>query len=331
MSNVILCVPSKLILHRYLIVDYERGNFSVSQCDFSTTASPHIIAIPSINSTSTAPTNSQSGSATSASPSAASAGAQDSGAHTLSAATTAGIAVAVVAIAVLGIGTAIFLFCRRNRRRKRESQVALPPELEAESTSKRKETSESPIGRDYYAPDHEHQKHLPITDVPEANVHQIEGRAINPTHPSDTALTQEQQAAAELSAGHDERAEMQSPEPVLRSDVPSPEPTAWGDHYLADPGSAGSDTLNSPTLDRQGSQSGQHPFPSPGSEQTSPFFGHGIPPGSAFHSPAVGYREYGGIDSTRPSSPQSEFSRLDIPSPATERIANSSLHDDRRR
>ena len=91
---------------RYLIADYERNNFSVSQCSWDSGMPPHIVAIkpPGLNT---------------------------SGSHKLSAGAIAGIAVGCVVILILLVSLGVWVKVR-NRRKRLEQSASLVPELDAQ-------------------------------------------------------------------------------------------------------------------------------------------------------------------------------------------------------
>lgn len=89
--------------NRYLIVDYERSNFSVHQCIFQENVPQNLVPIPSTNKSNTTSVGSSSR------PSSLSAGAD------------AGIAIGALALVLLAVGTWILL--RRWRRRSLESRT----------------------------------------------------------------------------------------------------------------------------------------------------------------------------------------------------------------
>jgi hypothetical protein len=88
----------------YLIVDWERGNFSVSQCLWQSNSQPNIVSISAKNATAT---GSGGGSG------------MNSAIAGLGTGAIAGIIVAIVAVAVLATALAFFL-CQRRKRRRRE-------------------------------------------------------------------------------------------------------------------------------------------------------------------------------------------------------------------
>ncbi len=91
---------------RYLIADYERNNFSVSQCSWDTGTKSHIVAIkpPGLNIS--------------------------SGSHKLSAGAIAGIVVGCVAILIILASLGVWVRVRKRGERSRQS-VSLVPELDA--------------------------------------------------------------------------------------------------------------------------------------------------------------------------------------------------------
>jgi hypothetical protein len=101
----------RLTTIRYLIVDWERSNFSISQCLFSGSSSQQIVTIRSINATSnnTVPPSNSDGAST-----------QNS---SISSGAIAGIVVGIIVpVALLVVGLALFLM--RKRRKKTYTDTA---------------------------------------------------------------------------------------------------------------------------------------------------------------------------------------------------------------
>jgi hypothetical protein len=110
----------------YLIVDWERANFSISQCSWVAGAPPMLVPIYSVNDTkggSNTPNGAQSGTATSQGPTAGA---------------IAGIAIGVVAILAI-TGVLAFLYFRKKQRREREAKLA----AEEDAAAKPLETESS--------------------------------------------------------------------------------------------------------------------------------------------------------------------------------------------
>lgn len=112
----------------YIIVDHDRGNFSLAQCTFDPDATQNLVAIPTFNATNAANSSSTNSSSTSsASPSSSHSG----GGGGLSGGAIAGIVIGALAGAVI-FATALF-FCLRWRKNldrtlKEESAPPPPPE-----------------------------------------------------------------------------------------------------------------------------------------------------------------------------------------------------------
>ena len=96
----------KLTADRYLIVDYERSNFSISPALFTANAPTNLMTIPSLNQTTLPPNVTKT-----TKPS-----------HSLSTGAIVGIVVAVVAL--LGLAAAGIFFFLRHRRRKSAERAA---------------------------------------------------------------------------------------------------------------------------------------------------------------------------------------------------------------
>ena len=92
---------------RYLIVDWERSNFSISQCVFSDNMQQNLVAIKSIadsaNTTTSSPTKTD--------------GSSGSG-------KTIGIVVAVVVVVVLAVCGAVLFFVVKRKKRRRQAEEA---------------------------------------------------------------------------------------------------------------------------------------------------------------------------------------------------------------
>lgn len=104
----------RLTTIRYLIVDWERSNFSISQCLFSGSSSQQIVTIRSMNATSnnTVPPSNSDGAST-----------QNS---SISSGAIAGIVVGIIVpVALLVVGLALFLM--RKRRKKTYTDTAELP------------------------------------------------------------------------------------------------------------------------------------------------------------------------------------------------------------
>ena len=187
---------------RYLTVDYERKNFSLSQCDFSGRPS-HIVAISSVNATSTnAPGTTPS---TSATPSGGTSGNQNSS-SSLSSSAIAGIAIGIIALAIILAGTVIFMLWRKKKTRRRHEEAA---ELPGDDLSKMDRSSSS---RSYY-------KWFPHTSWSHKNVDRVE--TVHHEH-AGREISIPQPETIELSGGEVERAELHSP-PPLENDPISPQ------------------------------------------------------------------------------------------------------------
>jgi hypothetical protein len=160
----------------YLTVDYERSQFFLSQCAFDLGASEHVIAIPSLNSTSASP------------------GAKKS----LSTGAIAGIAVAGVLVALAAIVLLIFFLRRRKKSRaKSEAHSSFPPDPKedlgmnygkAELDAKDVPRTDHEIGGEgveFYKPD---KYAAPEASPPPQPVYEMIGEGINlPELPSPSA------------------------------------------------------------------------------------------------------------------------------------------------
>lgn len=95
----------------YLIVDYERQNFSVHPCVWNENAAANIVSIPGVNSTavtnSTGPGNGGTGNSTAS----------------LGAGAIAGIVIGVLIVAIITLGFLLWLLVFVPRRKKREAQA----------------------------------------------------------------------------------------------------------------------------------------------------------------------------------------------------------------
>lgn len=102
---------------RYFTVDYERGNFSISQCLFQEGSQERLVGIPPVNATITpsAPTEAKSSNRS----------------------TIIGIAVAAVVLVAVIIGAVVLVLCIRKRNRKRTDE-----EEKAAAAEKVEETAE---------------------------------------------------------------------------------------------------------------------------------------------------------------------------------------------
>lgn len=109
----------------YLIVDYERANFSVHPCVWDTDAAAHVVSIPGVNATGSA-------NGTGAGDGGGIGGGGDdgsgsgSGSRSLSAGALAGIVISVlvIAMAIIGFMLRILVFVPRRKRRETEQSEA---------------------------------------------------------------------------------------------------------------------------------------------------------------------------------------------------------------
>lgn len=199
---------------RFLIVDYEHSNFSISQATFDTSVPSHIVAISHPNTTGTSIAN----------PTSSSAGVvktTGNSSHGIGTGAIAGIAVAIVLIATL-CGS---FFIYRNLRRKRQSQksaAAAPPDepkaLSDVDSDHKHNFSDEPEVKKTTTSATVTVNEVPMTPpLPEADNNEFFGPFAEKRRPQSRIM--------ELPADPVDRSEMPSPGPEeLRSELSTPEP-----------------------------------------------------------------------------------------------------------
>ncbi|KAL9111498.1 MAG: hypothetical protein Q9187_007913, partial [Circinaria calcarea] len=203
----------------FLTADYERGNFSVSQCVFPPPANSQIVPIPATSSTSTSTstgagtgTNPSTGtSSSSASPSSSTAiTITHNSSNGLPTSAIAGIAIAMVALATILAGIAIYMLCKRSRKKKNgqhQDDVHNREELPATQAPTKSDTG-------YESSRYGHK----LTSV---SVAEVDGHELHPINHTGAENNYSNQLGinhgkpAELHAA-EARAEMESPEPPDR-------------------------------------------------------------------------------------------------------------------
>lgn len=229
----------------YLIVDYERKNFSVSQCDFSGKPS-HIVAISSVNATdANAPGASPSPSAT---PSGV-AGADQNSSSGLSSGAIAGLAIGIIVLAIILASAVLFILWRKRKARGRHETAAELPgdDLEGPTKTHRSSTLRSSSSQTkWYFNIFGSQKSTTATSRAEHDGKEISSpQRSQPHHTTDGPMQ-------ELSAGDvQQRAELHSPEPGENGSV-SPQ-LSTGEPglpiYSNHPGAESPEQLPSPTTE----------------------------------------------------------------------------------
>ena len=137
-----------ILQEAYLVVDYERSNFSLSQCDFTENASQQIVAITIPNATSgTAPSTSSS-----------------QPTHGLSSAAIAGIVIAVVVVALM-VAIAYYLLRRRQKQAAYES-------TETDELEDREETKDVDNNTDAGS------QHVPELETEQLKIAQLRGSKV---------------------------------------------------------------------------------------------------------------------------------------------------------
>ena len=234
-AALVMCVTYVRNNSSFLTVDYERNNFSISQCVFPADRPSHIVAIPSINSTKTTTgtgsgTGTDTGTTSSSPPSSSSTTITitHQPSHSLPTSAIAGIAIAMVALAILLASIAYFLIIRKRKRK----QKAMPKEIELAA-----DCPVQSIPGKHTNPDSDDGYDNPKIIISE-KFDELDGRPIgSPRSDSDTATI------VEMSADHPVRSELSSPEPghwqmgrsglvlpeaeATRSATSSPGPQPW--------------------------------------------------------------------------------------------------------
>lgn len=187
-------------MRRYLIVNYEHSNFSISQSLFKDNATPQIVAIPSVNDTSTrvAKTYQHQG---------------------LSAGSIAGIVIAVAVMAILA-ALAVF-FINRRRSRTKAKEVEKYNSLDLMTNKPEMGDTSKPQMRELYAPEKDAKKDVEMEgDKPSYGLHgelraEVEGST------GAAEMDGDQVAPTEMYAGPHGLYELPSQNPGSR-DRPSP-------------------------------------------------------------------------------------------------------------
>lgn len=172
--------PFKLIINRnrYLIVDYERANFSVAQALFIENAEQKLIPILSLNDTSQNITITKNN--PSSNPS--------TGSHKISPGAIAGLAVAILIALILIFGAVYFLIRRRQREReKRAADEAYDPTAKPELDGEAK----PPIGELYN----------PVSEADSREASKI-GLEMEGSKPASTTLDARERRLAEIEGTH---------------------------------------------------------------------------------------------------------------------------------
>lgn len=220
---------------RFLIVDYEHSNFSISQATFDTSVPSHIVAISHPSTTGTSIAN----------PTSTSAGVvktTGNSSHGIGTGAIAGIAIAIVLIAAL-CGS---FFIYRNLRRKRQPQnpaaapVDEPKALsDVDSDHKHNFSDEPEVKKPTTATVSVAEVPIPMTPpLSEADNNEFFGSSAEKPRPQSRIM--------ELPADPVDRSEMPSPDPEeLRSELSTPEPK-W--NYPEAPSPDPSHELPSPSL-----------------------------------------------------------------------------------
>ena len=237
------------MVYRFLIVDYEQKNFSISQATFDLSAPSHIVPISHVDTTGTGTTNTNP--ISSSGPVVKTTG---NGSHGIGTGAIAGIAIAIVLIA--GICGSFFVFRHiRNKRRSQKAAATAAPVAESKAMS----DSDSDHKHDFSdGPEVKKNAAATVTvaEVPmtpplsEADGNEFFGLSGEKRRPQSRIM--------ELPAEPVDRSEMSSPSPEeLRSELSTPEPK-W--NYPELPSPDPSQELPSPGLS---SADSGHPSPDP--------------------------------------------------------------------
>lgn len=318
----------------FLTADYERGNFSVSQCVFPPPADPQIVPILAPSSTSTS-TSTGAGRGTglatgtsSSSPSPSSSTAitiTHNSSQGLPTSAIAGIAIAMVALATILAGIAIYMLCKRSRKKKRnvqhQDEVHNREELPATQVPTK---SDAGYESSRYG-------HKLTTSV---SVAEVDGYELHPVNHTSSEINYSNQLGinhgkpAELHAA-DTRAEMESPEPPDRFsgttfsthiEIPSPNLSTQTSQVFPSPPEPhphrSSSTRSGGLVPRT-----RYPFPSPDVELEGGHHWTASPFQSPVTRPAMHRAQSPGAASYGLSLNSPKF-ELDIPAPSPEPSPN---------
>lgn len=232
------------MIRRFLIVDYEKSNFSISQASFDASVPTHIVPISHAESTTGTTTAHPTSSST------AIVKVTDKGSHGIGTGAIAGIAIAIVLIATL---CASFFIFRSLRRKRQSRKLAMAPTNEPKAIS----DIESDHKHDFS--DEPEVKKNTTTTVTVAEVPMTPPLSEADGNEFFAPLGEKQRPQSpmmELPAEPVDRSEMPSPSPEeLRSELSTPEPK-W--NYPELPSPDPSQELPSPGLS---SADSGHPSP----------------------------------------------------------------------
>lgn len=228
---------------RFLIVDYEQSNFSISQATFDASVPSHIVAISHAKTTGTTTANPTSSNA-------AIVKTTNTGSHGIGTGAIAGIAIAIVIIATL-CGSFFILRSLRKKRRSQKMAMAAAEEV--------KPMSDMDSDQKHDFSDEPEVKKNTTTTVTIAEVPMTPPLSEADGSEFFTPFGEKQRSQSrimELPAEPVDRSEMPSPSPEeLRSELSTPEPK-W--NYPELPSPDPSQELPSPSLSPAGSG---HPSP----------------------------------------------------------------------